>query len=201
MIEVEIKVGLASSPEKIKEKFIHEGGKYKISLHHEDTYFNMPRKLRDFRKTDEALRIRKSTEFHKNKPEDTQTYYYLTYKGSKIDSSTKTRSELESKVAEGEKIREILKILDFREVFTVKKERELYEISFQGKEIEVLLDYLPILDRNFMEVELRVETGDSEEKINENRNILFKFLNMLDIKKEESIKKSYLELIAERFKK
>jgi adenylate cyclase class 2 len=200
LIEVEIKVGLSNS-EEIKRKFIYEGGKYKISLHHEDTYFNMPRKLRDFRKTDEALRIRKSTEFHEDTPKETQTYYYLTYKGSKIDSSTKTRSELESKVADGEKIREILKILDFREVFTVKKERELYEISFLGKEIEVLFDYLPILDRNFMEVELRVESEDSKQKINENRKILFKFLEMLGIKKEESIKKSYLELIAERFKK
>ena len=41
-------------------------GVYKLSLLHEDTYFNMPKELRDFKKTDEALRIRKSIEFQKD---------------------------------------------------------------------------------------------------------------------------------------
>ncbi|MBD3337538.1 MAG: CYTH domain-containing protein, partial [Candidatus Lokiarchaeota archaeon] len=59
MIEVEIKAEI-SSPDTIRKKFLEKNGIYKISLSHEDTYFNMPRKLRDFRKTDEALRIRKS---------------------------------------------------------------------------------------------------------------------------------------------
>ncbi|GAH16023.1 unnamed protein product [marine sediment metagenome] len=62
LIEVEIKARI-SNPDDIKEKFEILNGVYKLSLLHEDTYFNMPIKLRDFKKTDEALRIRKSIEF------------------------------------------------------------------------------------------------------------------------------------------
>lgn len=200
MIEVEIKVAIHNY-DKVRDLFIKKGGKYKISLHHEDSYFNMPKKLRDFRKTDEALRIRKSKEFKKTDNNQSRNYSYITYKGAKIDSSTKTRAEIETKVAEGEKMREILKILGFREVFTVKKERELYEIEFRGKKIEVLFDYLPLLDQNFMEVELLVDSKDSKKELDENREILFNFLESIGIKKEESIKKSYLELIVEKLKK
>ncbi len=64
MIEVEIKVKI-SDPEILRKKFKEQGGEYKTSLFHEDTYFNMPKELRDFKKTDEALRIRKSLSFNK----------------------------------------------------------------------------------------------------------------------------------------
>ncbi|MFX1418019.1 MAG: CYTH domain-containing protein, partial [Promethearchaeota archaeon] len=64
MIEVEIKVRI-SDPELILKKFKENNGIYKISLIHEDTYFNMPAGLRDFKKTDEALRLRKSIEFNR----------------------------------------------------------------------------------------------------------------------------------------
>ena len=61
MIEVEIKVAI-SNPESLKENLKKLNGEYIISLDHEDTYFNMPKKLRNFKKTDEALRLRKSIE-------------------------------------------------------------------------------------------------------------------------------------------
>lgn len=197
MIEVEIKVRI-SDPDDIKKKFENENGKYKLSLIHEDTYFNMPKELRDFKKTDEALRIRKSVEFKKNNDSFKQkTNYFITYKGKKIDTSTKTRKELESKLSHGLEVKEILKVLGFQEIFTVKKERELYEFDFNNNQIEALIDYIPILKEYFIEVELII---DSTEKLNEKRNILFDFLRLFGIKKEESITKSYLELIADRFK-
>jgi predicted adenylyl cyclase CyaB len=58
MIEVEIKVQI-SDPTLIRKKFVENQGSYKFSLIHEDTYFNMPKGLRDFKQTDEALRLRK----------------------------------------------------------------------------------------------------------------------------------------------
>ena len=62
MLEVEIKVKI-SDPNLMRKKFDENNGVYKLSLDHEDTYFNMPKGSRDFRQTDEALRLRKSVEY------------------------------------------------------------------------------------------------------------------------------------------
>ena len=53
-----------------------------------DTYFNAPH--RDFAQTDEALRVRRIGERS-----------FVTYKGPKIDRTTKTRTEIEVPLAEG----------------------------------------------------------------------------------------------------
>lgn len=174
-------------------------GVYKLSLFHEDTYFNMPKELRDFKKTDEALRIRKSIEFQKinNDLEKKFIKSYLTYKGKKIDSLTKSRRELEINVSDGIQLKEILKSLGFREIFTVKKERELYEFDYKENVVEALIDYIPILKEYFIEVEIQVER---ENELNEAREVLFSFLNLFGIEREDSIRKSYLELIAESFR-
>jgi len=197
LIEVEIKVKI-ENPDDMRKKFIEHSGIYKMSLLHEDTYFNMPEGLRDFRKSDEALRIRKSIESHIDRKEPRQKpKYFITYKGQKMDSTTKTRKELESIVEEGETLRDILKLLGFREIFTVKKERELYEFEYQGHKVEALVDYLPILKEHFIEVEIGT---DSKEEIDKATRVLFDFLNIFGIREEQSIRKSYLELIADKFK-
>jgi len=192
VIEVEIKV-IISDPEPIRKKFEDFNGVYKLSLHHEDTYFNMPIKLRDFKKTDEALRLRKSIEFNKdNNLIPQKTNYFITYKGKKIDKTTKTREEIEVKLNETENMANLLKLLGFREVFTVIKERELYDFKFQDTRIEALIDYLPILEQHFIEVEILAETTNEVEKAKDN---LFQFLEYFGFKKEESIRTSYLELV------
>jgi len=197
VIEVEIKVKIENLDD-MRKKFSKGNGVYKMSLLHEDTYFNMPKGLRDFRKSDEALRIRKSIESHIDRKEPRQKpKYFITYKGPKLDSSTKTRNELESIVEKGEKLKEMLKLLGFREIFTVKKERELYEFEHDGHKIEALIDYLPILKEHFIEVEIGTE---SKEEVDKATQILFDFLNTLGIKEEQSIRKSYLELIADKFR-
>ncbi len=89
----------------------------------------------------------------------------------------------------------LLKELGFQEILTVKKERELYEFEYNCYLIEVLIDYLPILDQYFIEVEFLL---DSEDKVEDSTEILFDFLHLFNIKKEESIRKSYLELILEK---
>ncbi|GAF85177.1 unnamed protein product, partial [marine sediment metagenome] len=122
MIEVEIKVKI-SDPNLIRKKF-DINGVYKLSLHHEDIYFNMPKGLRDFKQTDEALRLRKSVEFNRDSKKVAQKInYFITYKGKKIDKTTKTREEIEVKINEIDDMKNLLKILGFREVFTVIKER------------------------------------------------------------------------------
>ncbi|MFX1444653.1 MAG: class IV adenylate cyclase [Promethearchaeota archaeon] len=198
MIEVEIKAKV-SNPDDLRKKFEDSNGIHKFSLLHEDTYFNMPIELRDFKKTDEALRIRKSIEFQEdiNDLEKRIIKYYLTYKGKKLDSLTKSRNELEVIISDGIQLKLILKSLGFREIFTVKKERELYEFNYKEYLVEALIDYIPILKEYFIEVELQVDTDD---ELDNARDILFSFLSQFGIEREDSIRKSYLELIAEKFK-
>ncbi|KKM78180.1 hypothetical protein LCGC14_1362540 [marine sediment metagenome] len=195
MIEVEIKVRI-NNPELMRKKFEKNQGVYKFSLIHEDTYYNMPKGLRDFKQTDEALRLRKSLKFNINqKGKDQEIEYFITYKGKKMDTSTKTREEIDLIIENLEKMKKILNILGFQKVLTVKKERELYKFEFKNYSIEALIDYLPILKQYFIEVEYLTEISG---KIEESQKILFDFLNLLGFKKEESITKSYLELITEK---
>jgi adenylate cyclase class 2 len=197
MFEVEIKVQI-SNPVKIKEKFKENQGVYEFSLIHEDTYYNMPKGLRDFKKTDEALRLRKSIKFNKRNPRKKQEIeYYFTYKGKKLDNLTKTRKELDIRIDSLEKMKELLTHLEFQEVLTVEKNRDLYKVNFKKYKIDALIDYLPILKLFFLEVEV---LSGTEEGIEEARNILFEFLSLIGISKEQSIKKSYLELISEKLK-
>ncbi len=196
MIEVEIKVKI-SDPNLIRKKF-DINGLYKLSLHHEDNYFNMPSGLRDFKQTDEALRLRKSIEYNRDNNQIAQKInYFITYKGKKIDKTTKTREETEVKINEIEDMKNLLKVLGFREVFTVIKERELYDFKFKNTRIEALIDYIPILEQHFVEVEVITESYEDVEK---SKELLFKFLSNFGIKKQESIRKSYLELISDKLK-
>ena len=116
----------------------------------------------------------------------------MTYKGKKIDKTTKTREEIEVKLNETEKMKNLLNLLGFREVFTVIKERELYDFKFQDTRIEALIDYLPILEQYFIEVEILAETINKVEKA---KDTLFQFLEIIGFKREESIRTSYLELV------
>jgi adenylate cyclase class 2 len=199
LIEVEIKVKI-ENPDKIVQSLKKLGGVYLLSLEHHDTYFNMPRKLRDFRRTDEALRIRKSKELNKNLSADKerQVNYFLTYKGAKIDSQTKTREEHEIKFENGDELRKILNILNFREIITIEKHRELYELNYKNNKIECLIDYLPFLEQNFLELEIVIE---GQNRVSQKTDLMFDFLQELGISKNDSIRKSYLELIVDKLKK
>ncbi len=195
MIEVEIKAQI-KDPNVVRRNFDKNKGIYKLSLEHEDTYYNMPEGLRNFKQTDEALRLRKSIEFKKNKVQKDQIInYFITYKGKKLDNTTKTREEIEVKIDKIEDMKKLLKFLGFREIFIVVKERELYDFMFHDNKIEALIDYVPILEQHFVEVELITESLDNVEK---SREILFQFLNKIGINREESIRKSYLELISDK---
>ncbi len=95
------------------------------------------------------------------------------------------------------KMNRILSLLGFKEVLSVKKERELFKFDYKNYSIEALIDYLPILDQHFIEVEYLT---DSSEKIEEIKDELFDFLSLFNIKKEDSVRKSYLELVIDKLK-
>ena len=79
--EVEQKFQISDSP-KLEAQLLGIGAAPFLQIEQVDTYFAHP--ARDFGQTDEAFRLRRIGE--KN---------YVTYKGPKIDATTKTRQEME----------------------------------------------------------------------------------------------------------
>lgn len=169
MLEVEVKAKI--NQEKVPEKLLTAGAIPAGEEKQVDTYFNHP--CFDFRSKDEALRIRQVDD-----------KIYLTFKGPRIDSETKTRSEIQVEV-KGE-IFVLLKALGFFPLQQVVKKREFYH--WQG--LKVSFDKVEGLG-NFLEIE-----GQSRE----DKDKIFHLLDKLDIKAESLIKKSYLELIMEKDK-
>ncbi len=107
--EIELKArcpGCAKKAEELGAKFIK-------SERQEDTYYAHP--CRDFKNTDEALRIRK-TDFSS-----------ITYKGPKRKGDLKMREEIEFDV--GEEAGILLERIGFKKSFTVTKKRQVYELD------------------------------------------------------------------------
>ena len=176
MIEVEVKAKINSFDE-IKDK-LNDLGAIKVKTEHrEDRYFNSP--VVDFAKSDEALRIRET------KTEESHNLF-ITYKGPKIDSKSKTREEVEMKIEDAEKCSRIFENLGFKEVRTVIKDREYYSLE----NFEISLDNVWGLDP-YMEIELALEDGSD---YSEAQKSIFDVFERLGIT-EGFERTSYLELL------
>ena len=110
MIEVEVKAKINSFDE-MEEKLSKIGALKTKKEFQEDIYFNSP--VVDFAKTDEALRIRTTTE-------DEKTNIFITYKGPKIDQKSKTRHEIEMGIEDAKKCAGIFEAIGLRNVRTVR---------------------------------------------------------------------------------
>jgi len=170
MIEVEVK---ARAPEGMEERIAALGGELMAVESHQDLYFNSP--LRDFRRSDEALRIRIKEEGAR-----------LTYKGPKIDSVTKSRLELTVRIDDIQQMKEILGHLGFVLSATVRKQRRKY--SYQ--DVTLALDDVEGLG-SFVEVEAQTEAD-----IEEQRRKVLEVMGELGL--HESIRSSYLELLEDK---
>lgn len=176
MIEVEVKAKINSFDE-IREK-LGKINAIKIKTEHqEDRYFNSP--VKDFRETDEALRIRetKSDEDHD---------LFITYKGPKIDKKSKTREEVEMKIEDRYKCIKIFENLGFKEVRTVVKDREYYKFE----NYEISLDNVYGLEP-YMEIEISLEDNSD---YYEAQNSIFELFKKLGIR-DGFERTSYLELL------
>jgi adenylate cyclase class 2 len=173
MIEVEVKA--RRGPE-VLDKILAMGAVLKGTEHHHDIYFNSPN--RDFRKTDEALRIRIKEEGAR-----------LTYKGPKLDSRTKSRLELTVELDNPMAMEKILAELGFRPSGEVRKRRTKYTLG----EVTFALDDVDGLG-SFLEIEAPAEDdwADKQERV-------LAILQRLG--QVESIRKSYLELLEEQSQK
>jgi len=174
MIEVEVK---ARAPEDIAEKIAALGAKLLVVENHQDLYFNSP--LRDFIVSDEALRIRIKEEGAR-----------LTYKGPKLDQTTKSRLERTVKIDDAQQMEQILLTLGFVLSAQVRKRRSKY--SYEGAVLAI--DEVEGLGR-FVEVEAE---GEGEGDYEEQKRKVLSILNRLGL--NESIRSSYLQLLEEKKK-
>ncbi|MCZ7397553.1 MAG: class IV adenylate cyclase [Candidatus Methanoperedens sp.] len=176
MIEVEVKAHV-QDPRQI-ERSIIEMGATPIGIENQtDTYYNSP--VHDFKMSDEALRVRVQDD-----------RCFLTYKGPKIDSVSKTRKENQVEINDPGSMGDILSSLGFIPVATVIKKRKNYRIA----DILISLDEVRNLG-SFIEIEISAKNQSNYEKKVES---IFKIIEKLGISRDSTIRKSYLEMVLEK---
>lgn len=192
MYEVEIKfvVGDAAALKRELERF---NIAWLPIMTEDDFFYQHPQ--RDFRQTDEALRIRQAMQ------ENGSQFCTLTYKGPKLDKETKTRREIEIPIAADtaypenlESMKEIFTALGFRQSGFVHKLRQEGTFSYAGRSFNVCLDELPELAKrnqpsHFIELETLVHSDDWESA----RNAVKELASLLGL--SDSVQSSYLELL------
>ncbi|MFV0446277.1 MAG: class IV adenylate cyclase [Planctomycetaceae bacterium] len=147
-----------------------------------DRYFSHP--VREFAQTDEALRLR--SDGNQN---------CLTYKGPLLDSTTKTRQEIEFEFAAGEegahKAWALLRALGFEDVFTVRKRRTSFAIDWEGRPFSVACDNVDHLG-NYVEIETMAGMNDWEAA----RDAAQRLAQELSL--SDSERRSYLQMLLEQ---
>jgi len=118
-----------------------------------DHYWNAPD--RDFRKTDEAFRLRRIG------PKN-----IATYKGPKQAGPAKTRTEIEVPLQDGEKAADLFcqlaEHLAYRPVAVVRKHRAMRSFHRQGFDLNICMDEVDGVGR-YVEVEIVAPEGRKEE--------------------------------------
>lgn len=176
MLEVEVKVKTEHA--QVRERLDSLNATHLEAITQVDTYYNHP--SRDFGETDEAVRIRQES----TSTDDSAAQ--LTYKGPLVDDASKTRREHELDIDDAETGDEILRLLGFTPVATVRKERDRF--ALHG--VEVSLDGVASLG-DFVEV----ETTASDADLDEAREQAFKITRALGLDPGDQIRRSYLELL------
>jgi adenylate cyclase class 2 len=178
MLEVEMKFPITHNAD-LEQKLHALGAVYRETLHEADHYVNAPD--RDFAQTDEALRLRQAN-----------GAVFLTYKGPKTDTQTKTRTEIEVPLASGDRVADdclrLLTRLGYRPVAVVRKERRTYRLSRGGFEVEVCLDHVEGVG-HYVELEIVA----AEEKFEAARAAIQGLAAELGLSNSE--RRSYLQLL------
>lgn len=146
-----------------------------------DHYFNAPD--RDFKQTDEAFRVRRIGAENR-----------LTYKGPKRDATTKTRTEIEVRLADGDETagdtERMLVKLGYRPVAVVHKRRALFHLTRGPFVVEVCLDDVDRVG-TFVELEIVAE----EARFEEAKAVVLGLATELGLTDPE--RRSYLEMLLE----
>jgi adenylate cyclase, class 2 len=149
-----------------------------------DQYFNPPE--RDLKTSDEAFRLRRIG--------DTNC---LTYKGPRRDTETKTRTEIEIPLGNGEVVaadmQRLLLALNYRPVVVVRKQREVYRLTRGGFAMEVCFDDVERVGP-FVELEILAP----EEQYEPAKAVLLQTAAELGLTEKET--RSYLGMVLEALK-
>lgn len=181
--EVEMKYPLPSlaDVDSLRERIAQSGALAQAILDQRDVYLAHP--SRDFVQTDEVFRLRHVGEQN-----------YLTYKGPVLDAETKTRREIEVAAASGSvaavELLDMMTSLGFRPVGEVVKRRTPFQLSRQGREVEIVLDEVRGLGW-FVELETIADEAGRDAA----RECLFDLSRELGLGKSE--RRSYLRLLLE----
>jgi adenylate cyclase, class 2 len=149
-----------------------------------DCYYRHP--VRDFAQTDEAFRLRRVGERN-----------FMTYKGPKIDATTKSRHEEEVRLADGsatwKSCDAIIRQLGFEAVAVVRKRRETLHLVRGEQSIEAALDDVAGVGL-FVELEVSVDSaGDDAPAVDAAKRALAELADELQL--GDSERRSYLELL------
>jgi adenylate cyclase class 2 len=140
-----------------------------------DEYFAHP--CRDFSQTDEALRIR-----------TVGGGSFVTYKGPKLDATTKTRRELELPLADVDQFAELLVALGFQPVATVRKTRRPFVLNHAGQQVHGAWDEVDGVG-TFVELELSADDAG----LNQAKRSIASLASQLQLGPSE--RRSYLEML------
>ena len=143
---------------------------------------------RDFKQTDEALRLRSCQDLAAGTGET-----LLTYKGPKLDAASSTRTEYETTVGDRAVMEQLLGALGYRPAFTVDKTRR--EFRLEG--VTLCLDTVEGLGE-FLELETLAEDGAAREA---QVARLLGLLDRLGVGREHLTRTSYLEMLIAARKK
>ena len=187
MLEVEAKVAIdktedhvemASSAKNMLDKIKGLGGEDFREVEQWDLYLEHP--CRDFKKLDEAFRIRAE-----RRPDDEEWEIKMTYKGPKLSDLSKARVEREIDLQRGTQIQDVqdmLSSIGLEVAGEVKKTRWFLQLG----EFHIFIDQVEGLG-SYIEVEIMsVDLQGAEKKILE-------FLDDLGLEKRERM--SYMELL------
>lgn len=181
MLEVEVKFADVDFP-RLEVQLAQWGVTAASERNDADHYFNAPD--RDFARTDEALRVRRIGPLN-----------YVTYKGPKRDAQTKTRTEIEVPMADGDQaaadFMRLLTCLGYRPVAVVRKRRRLFHLRREEFNFEICLDEVEHLGR-FAEIEVLAP----EEQLDEARAAVLRLAAALGLTVGE--RRSYLEMLLAR---
>jgi adenylate cyclase class 2 len=175
MYEVEVKVPADHAA--VRERLDELDAERVDRVVQEDTYFDAPH--REFAETDEALRLRRETD-----ADARETVAEVTYKGPLVDADSKTREEVETAVADGEALTDLLGNLGFAPAATVRKERERYRLDGYTVTLDVVDDA-----GAFVEVETHAE------EVDEAREGAFAVLERLGLDPDDQVRTSYLGMV------
>ncbi len=181
LLEVEMKFPAADFSS-LERQLAAWGARPDEAIEEADNYYNAPD--RDFARTDEALRLRRIGSANR-----------VTYKGPKRDALTKTRTEIEVPLAEGDAVARdycrLLESLGYRPVAVVHKRRRIFRLERDGFPLEVCLDEVSDLGQ-FVEVEIVAP----EPRLDAARTTVMALARELGLTQSE--RRSYLQMLLTR---